>query len=269
MRFIVGNQSNKDERDELLTRFLVNAQDGDVIELLPGTYFSKDNPFICNIERNITIVGQSENQNDVTLYCSFTVGADTLMIFRNLIVNYPADEDNTLSAFDGAEIYCDNVKIDRNTSDYWDTIYGQNSFFSFKDSSIMTGSKTKAIGISLENSQMFADNTYFQLLFQKNSLVYLKDSLVTHKLELRRHSRLFFKNIKVESSMTDNKDDLAVKSGSQMNGQDLVFASENPQVRILKSHFDVSNFQPGSKNINFKFDDSSKVIADGKLPSRK
>ncbi|MQS75065.1 DUF1565 domain-containing protein [Companilactobacillus halodurans] len=263
MKITIGNQNNT---DELLSSAIVNARDGDIIELMPGEYFSKNNPFICTVRRNITIVGKSNTKGAVKLYCSFTIGADCLVIFKNLTINYTADSDNTLSAYDGAKVYGNNITIDRNTSDDWDTIYGQNASFSFKDSNILTGAKTKAIGLSLENSQLFADSTFFQLLFQKNSTVFLRNSFVAHKLELRRHSQLFFKNLTVDSTKTLNKNDLAVKSSSEMIGQDLIFIRNSPQIRILKSSFAVDNFEPESQRIHFKFDEASRILVDGRRP---
>ncbi len=263
MRITIGNQDNNDDQ---LSSAIINAKDGDVIELLPGTYFSATDPFICTIRRNITIIGKSSNKNDIKIYCSITVGAKNILIFKNLAICYPSNKENTLAAFDGAEVYGDNISIDRQTSDDWDTIYGQNSFFSFKDSQILTGVKTKAIGLSLENSQLFADNSSFQLLFQKNSQTYLKNSTVSHRLELRQHSSLDFRNLTVDSSLVHTKNDLVVKSHSQINGQDLTFVNNSPQIRILESYFNVNNFQPEPEHIHFKFDDSSTVQVDGKRP---
>jgi len=266
MKITIGEQ---DDNDAQLSSAIINAQDGDVIELLPGTYFSIDDPFICTVRRNISLIGKSTNKDDVKVYCSFTIGAENIIIFKNMAITYTSDKDNTLSAYDGAEVYGDNISIDRQTSDDWDTIYGQNSFFSFKDSQILTGVKTKTIGLSLENSQLFADNTLFQLLFQKNSQTYLKNSVVSQKLELRRYSKLNFRNLTIVSNNTQFKNDLAVKSNSKVSGQDLIFANNTPQVRILKSNFDVHDFQPELEQINFKFDNESKIQVDGKLLSHK
>ena len=263
MKITVGNQNKNDEE---LTQAIINAKDGDIIELMPGTYFSKNDPFICTIGNNVTFVGKTTNKDDVKLYCSFTVGENTIVIFKNLAISYTANDDNTLSAYDGAEIYGDNISIDRQTQDDWDTIYGQNSFFSFKNSQIMTGRKTKAIGLSLENSYLFGDNISVQLLFQKNSQVYLKNSLIFHKLELRRQSSLNFRNITIDTTGTRFKNDLAVKSHSKLSGQDLIFVNESPHVRILKSDFQVLNFQPKYEQIHFRYDDTSKVRTDGKIP---
>jgi len=266
MKITIGNQNNNSNQ---LSAAIIRAKDGDVIELLPGTYFSAADPFICTIRRNITLVGKTANKDDVKLYCSFTIGAKNIIIFKNLAISYTSNDENTLAAYDGAEVYGNNISIDRRTADDWDTIYGQNSFFSFKDSQILTGAKTKAIGLSLENSQLFADNTSFQLLFQKNSQVYLKDSIVAHKLELRRHSKLNFRNLTVDSSNVNTPNDLAVKSNSDIKGQDLIFVNESPQIRILKSSFDVNYFQPDIDQIHFKFDDTATIKADGKNISHK
>lgn len=264
MKITIGNQNKNDDQ---LTQAILNAQDGDVIELLPGTYFSSADPFICTIRRNISFIGKTNNKDDVQLFCSFTVGAKNILIFKNLTISFTADGENTLSAYDGAEVYGDNIAIDRRTADDWDTIYGKDSYFSFKDSQILTGRKVKAIGISLENSQMFADNTFFQLLFQKHSRVYLKDSSVAHKLEIRRQSQLNFRNLTIDSTKTAYKNDLAVKSNSHLKGQDLIFVRDSPSIRILKSNFMVNNFQPPLEQVHFKFDDVSQVSADGKLPA--
>jgi len=266
MKITIGDQNNNDDQ---LSSAIINAKDGDVIELLPGIYFSAANPFICTIRRNITFVGRSKNKDDIKLYCSFTIGNKNIIILRNLTLAYTANSENTLSAYDGAEIYGNNVAIDRQTSDDWDTIYGQNSFFSFKDSAILTGAKTKTIGLSLENSQLFADNTSFQLLFQKNSQVYLKDATVLHRLELRQHSHLNFKNLKIDTSNVRIKNDLVVKSHSDISGEDLIFTKSSPQIRVLESNFKVDNFQPELEQIQFKFDDTSQVMADGKNLSNK
>ncbi|AUI71408.1 hypothetical protein COSHB9_18910 [Companilactobacillus alimentarius] len=264
MKITIGNQNNNDEQ---LTKAIIDAKDGDVIELLPGTYFSKDNPFICTIGRNITLIGKSAHKNDTTIYASFTIGDQNIIIFKNLNISYTANGENTLSAYDGAKVYGNNITINRQTSDDWDTIYGQNSFFSFKDSEILTGRKVKAIGISLEKSKLFADNTSIQLLFQKNSQTLLRDTKIYHKIELRRHSSLYFKDLTIDSSKVRVKNDLAVKTSSNISGQNLTFLRKNPQIRILNSRFNVDQFQPKPEIIHFKFDQDSQIQADGKLPT--
>lgn len=263
-KFIVGNQQNKDDQ---LAQAIVDAQDGDVIELLPGTYFTTESPFICTIRRNLTFIGKSTNKDDIKLNCSFTVGAKNIIIFKNLTITFPANGENTLSAYDGAEVYTDNVCINRETSDNWDTIYGQNATFSFKDSQILTGLKTKAIGLSLDNSQIFADNTSIQFLFQRKSKAYLKNSIVTNEFKLRQHSETYFRNLTLASYVVPHKNDLTVHSGSLFQGQDLIFTSPEPRLRIFKSTFEVTNFQPEPSQLHFKFDASSKVLADSKKPS--
>ena len=261
--FIVGNQQNKDDQ---LAQTIVDAQDGDIIELLPGTYFTKESPLICTIGRNLTFIGKSTNREDIKLNCSFTVGAQKIIIFKNLTVTFPADGENTLSAYDGAEVYADNVCINRETSDNWDTIYGQNASFSFKDSMILTGRKTKTIGLSLDKSQIFADNTSIQVLFQRKSKAYLKDSIVINELKLRQHSETHFNNLTLASYVVPHKNDLTVHSGSSFQGQELTLTSPKPQIRIHKSSFKVSNFQPGISKLHFKFDKKSNVLADSKKP---
>lgn len=260
MKIVIGNQSNNDEQ---LSKALIQARDGDIIELLPGSYFSPDSPFICTIRRNITLIGTSKNKNDVKLYCSFTVGEATTIILKNLTINYMATDENTLAAYDGARVYGNNITIDRKSEDDWDTVYGQNSFFSFKDSNIYTGAKTKAIGLSLENSQIFAIDSFIELMFQKNSKSFLKDSTITNKLELRRHSELNFNNLTIDSTKFHVKNDLAVKSNSQFSGQNLIFIRPLPQIRILKSKFNVTGFQPELNYIDFESDKSSEIFTDG------
>lgn len=262
-KFIVGNQQNKDDQ---LAQAIVDAQDGDVIELLPGTYFTTESPFICTIRRNLTFIGKSTNKDDIKLNCSFTVGAKNIIIFKNLTITFPANGENTLSAYDGAEVYTDNVCINRETSDNWDTIYGQNATFSFKDSQILTGLKTKAIGLSLDNSQIFADNTSIQFLFQRKSKAYLKNSIVTNEFKLRQHSETYFRNLTLASYVVPHKNDLTVHSGSLFQGQDLIFTSPEPRLRIFKSTFEVNNFQPEPSQLHFKFDANSNVLADSKKP---
>lgn len=263
-KIIVGNQNN---RDDQLAQAIVDAQDGDVIELLPGTYFSTESPFICTVRRNLTFIGRTTNKEDIKLNCSFTVGAKNILIFKNLTITFPANGENTLSAYDGAKVYTDNVRINRETSDNWDTIYGQNASFSFKDSQILTGQKTKTIGLSLDKSQIFADNTSIQFLFQRESTAYLKDSIVTHEFKLRQHSKTYFKNLTMASYVVPHKNDLTIHSASTFQGQDLVFTSPKPQLRIFKSNFSVDNLQPEPDQLHFKFDGSSNVSADGKKPN--
>lgn len=259
-KFIINND------DELLAETLVNADDGDIIELLPGTYFSKESPFVCDIGRNITLQGKTTDRNTVKINGSFTVGKSTVIIFKNLTIDHPANDDNTFSAYDGAEIYFNNVCIDRSATDGWDTIYGQNSTFSFKDSQVLTGRKTKAIGLSLDNSQIFADNTSIQLMLQKSSKTYLKDSIVTDYFDLRKNSQVNFNNLTIDSKDFAIKNDLLVKSTSKFNGQQLHFSNSTPNIRIHHASFDVKNLEPKPDQINFKFDNDSNVKADGKQP---
>lgn len=256
-----------DNDDDQLAKAIVNAKNGDIIELLPGEYFSNASPFICTVRRNITLIGKTSDKDAVKIYSSFTIDANTIMIFKNLTIQYTANSDNTLAAFDGAEIYGDNIRIDRLTRDNWDTIYGKNAFYSFKDSQISTGYKTaKTIGMSLENCQIFTDNTKIHLLFLKNSRAYLRDSKITHRLELRQHSQLFFNNLLVDSKNIDPKYDVSIRSSSQMSGQNLYFLSTPAQIRILKSNLTVDNLQPDLKQLHFQYDDTSKVNVNGNHP---
>ena len=189
------------------------------------------------------------------------------MIFKNLTIQYTANSDNTLAAFDGAKVYGDNIRIDRLTYDNWDTIYGKNSAYSFKNSQISTGFKTaKTIGMSLENCQLFLDNTRIHLLFLKNSRAYIRDSKVTHRLELRQHSQLFFNNLLIDSKNIDPKYDISIRSASQLHGQNLYFLSTPARVRILKSDLSVNNLHPDLKQLHFQYDDISKVDINGKHP---
>lgn len=249
-----------------MAQTIVEAQDGDTIELLPGTYFTKESPLVCTIGRNITIIGQSNNKEDVRLNCSFTVGEKKTVIFRNLTITFPANGENTLSAYDGAEVYANNVCINRETTDNWDTIYGQNATFSFKDSLIQTGKKTKAIGLSLDKSQIYADNTSIQFLFQRKSKAYLKNSIVINEFKLRQKSETHFSNLTLASYQVPHKNDLTVHSGSSFEGQKLTFTSPEPQLRIFKSNFKVTKLQPEPKKLHFKYDASSNVSADTKKP---
>lgn len=262
-KFIIGDQENKDDQ---LAQAIVNAKDGDIIELQPGTYFTSESPFICTVRQNLTFVGKSSNKDNIKLNCSFTVGAKNIIIFKNLTITFPANGENTLSAYDGAEVYADNVCINRETSDNWDTVYGQNATFSFKNSQILTGLKTKAIGLSLDNSQIFADNTSIQFLFQRKSKAYLRNSIVTHEFKLRQHSETYFRNLTMVSYEVPHKNDLTVHSGSKFQGQDLVFTSNKPKLRIFKGNFKVNNTNPEPDQLHFKFDDSSKVSVDNQKP---
>jgi hypothetical protein len=263
MKILIGNQKDNDDR---LSNAIVNAQDGDVIELLPGSYFTKDNPLICTITNNISIIGKTYDNEAVKLYASITVVQGATVIFKNLLLSYTANDENTLSAYDASKVYGDNVTIDRNTSDSWDTIYGQNSYFSFKESQIGTGNKTKAIGLSLDHSKLFAQNTTFAYLFAKNSTIYLKNSVIFNKLELRRKTNLFFRDLQIDTTFVYAKNDLAVKSNSSFQGQELRFYRQSPNVRILKSNFNVEKFNPQLNKIHFKYDKTSKVLADKQTP---
>ncbi|WP_125772264.1 hypothetical protein [Companilactobacillus furfuricola] len=263
-KFIVGNQQNKDDQ---LAQTIVDAQDGDTIELMPGTYFSKESPLICTIGRNVTFIGQSTNKDDIKLNSSFTIGAGKTVIFKNLTITFPADSENTLSAYDGAKVYTNNVCINRETKDNWDTIYGQNATFSFKDTMILTGKKTKTIGLSLDQSQIFADNTSIQFLFQRKSQAYLKNSIVINELKLRQHSETHFNNLTLASYIVPHKKDLTVHSSSTFQGQTLILTSPKPQIRVHKAKFEVTNVQPEPNKLHFKFDKSSIVRADSKKPN--
>ena len=63
-KFIIGDQENKDDQ---LAQAIVNAKDGDIIELQPGTYFTSESPFICTVRQNLTFVGKSSNKDNIKL----------------------------------------------------------------------------------------------------------------------------------------------------------------------------------------------------------
>jgi hypothetical protein len=98
------------------------------------------------------------------------------------------------------------------------------------------------------------------LLFQKDSTVYLKDSTILHKFELRQGSKTFFKNLTIDSTTTDYKNDLAVKTKSQISGNDLIFVKNKPQVRILESQFDVDDFSTRNESHYFKLIRNQKSV---------
>ncbi|APU71174.1 hypothetical protein LCR01_02390 [Companilactobacillus crustorum] len=261
VKIIIGTHDNKDDQ---LAQAVISAQDGDVIELLPGTYFSRESPFICTIRKNISIIGKTDNRQNITLNCSFMIGAKTTVIFKNLTINYPANDENTLSAYDDAKVYGNNILIDHLALDSWDTVYGKNAAYSFKNSKILTGVKTKAVGISLDNSRLFADTTSIQLLFQKNSQAFLRDSTVSHELKLRQNSSLNFRNLTIAPSTNPIKNNLVVKSSSLFMGENLRFTAVNPHVRIYQARFNVKKFYPSLDKIHFKFDSTSKIFLNGK-----
>lgn len=262
-KFIIENQPNKDDQ---LAQTIVDAQDGDVIELQPGTYFTKESPLVCTIGRNLTIIGNSANQEDIKLNCSITIGAKKILILKNLTLTFPANDENTLSAYDNAEVYTNNVTINRETTDNWDTIYGQNATFSFKDTQIRTGRKTKAIGLSLDKSQIYTDNTSIQFLFQRKSKAYMKNSIVTNEFKLRQNSETHFNNLTLASYEVPHKNDITVHSHSTFQGQNLILTSPKPKLRIHQGTFKVNNFEPVPSKIHFKYDATSKVLADEKQP---
>lgn len=262
-KFIIENQPNKDDQ---LVQTIVDAQDGDVIELQPGTYFTKESPLVCTIGRNLTIIGNSANHEDIKLNCSITIGAKKILILKNLTLTFPANDENTLSAYDNAEVYTNNVTINRETSDNWDTIYGQNATFSFKDTQIRTGRKTKAIGLSLDKSQIYTDNTSIQFLFQRKSKAYMKNSIVTNEFKLRQNSETHFNNLTLASYEVPHKNDITVHSHSTFQGQNLILTSPKPKLRIHQATFKVDNFEPEPSKIHFKYDATSKVLADEKQP---
>lgn len=261
-KIIIGGQGKNDEQ---LTNAIINAKDGDIIALLPGVYFSTDSPFVCTLRQSLTFQGQSKDSKDVVIYSSFSVGNDTTSIFKNLTINFTANGENTLAAYDEARVYLDNVIIDRGAPDVWDTIYVQNSFISIKDTKILTGSKHNSVGLSLENSQLFADNLSVQLMFQKKSITYLKDSTIWDSLKLRHQSITYFHTLAFDT-LTESFTNIDIKSDSQFNGQNLKFDQADAQIHISKSSADIKQLEKHSLVPHFKFDADSKVNLAGQEP---
>lgn len=240
----------------------------ETIELKPGKYFADADNIFLSIKKNITIKGLYDNAKATNLNCAFLMGADTTLILENLTMNYFGEKSNTIALYDGAELYGNNIIVDRtmDQNSNWDTIYCKDSTISLKNSEILTDPIRNICGLSLENSQLIAVNSNVNAPLFKNSTVYLKDTLTSYSVVLKNHSNLSFINLAIDSTQNTEFSDFYIENQSTVNGVNLNFSKKDSFVDVIDSHFENNNFVSGLENVRWRFTDNSTVLADGDEP---
>lgn len=258
--FIVGRSSHKET--EFIAAFQA-AKPGDTLQLMPGNYFKKADLQYFNINQNISITGLGQNKEEVVLNCNLNIGNQAVVLLKNLTIHFSNLADNAVAIYDQARLYGQAITIHRDSPDNWDAVYCQNSGISLTDSQIKTSTQTRAVGLSLENSQFYAENTMIDWLFQKNSQAYLKHATIKQLLSLRHHSQTYFSDLIIDSASRKN---IALKSYSSLTGIKLQFTTPKPQINICESQLTVKDTSPKVDDIIFKFDAASKVHVSGRIP---
>lgn len=261
-KFTIGDQGNNEQQ---FCYALKKANDGDVIELLPGEYFSPDTSLFLEIDKNITIRGRYSNASATKLFCGFFTGNKTTAIFQNLTVNNCKHNSNTICAFDNSEIYAKNVIFKHSPVDHWDTVYIKDSNFSIESCQILTDSN-ETHALSIENGRVTAVDSIIQFLYEKNATFYLKSSLITFAANLDDKSQLLFDELTIDSSNNPDYSDIYICQQSTVDGSNLSFAVDEPFIDVLESNFEIFNSQPISDKIRWRYDELSNVLANGENP---
>jgi len=253
--------------DQQFLLALRDAQSGDTIELLPGEYLLSKKTLMVSIKKNLTIQGQYSNARATKLNCAFLVGSNVTLLLKNLFVTYCDTVGNTIALYDHSELFGQNLIVDRtNNQAGWDTIYAQNSIVSFLNSDILAERSADHIGLSLENSQMMLVDTNVYLLNLKNSIGYVKDSLVSYAIVLQKHSQLTFVDMAIDSNQSNQNSDFYITDNSTVDGVNLKLSKKEPFIDVIQSSFKNDIFTQGLDGIRWCFDDESVVLADGREP---
>lgn len=244
---------------------LKTVNDGDVIELCPGEYFRAENTPYLKVEKNITITGQFSNPEATRLNCGLLLINHTL-ILKNLSLNYDSEEGNAVSLYRDAKFYGDNVVINHQTANKWNTIFAQDSFISLKKSEILNCNKDNIPGLMLENSQIYAVDTALYFIAMKKSTSYLKDCFVSYAVCLLNKSSLDFNDLTIDSNNNEMFTDFYVDQQSTVEGDEINFIKTEPMIEVFDSQCEINDFESEFENIHWHFDDNSNVLADGREP---
>jgi len=245
-----------------------NSVTGDTLVMQPGEYFSNERSEVLTIDKNLTIEGLYTNAKAVKLNCAFIVSSNTTLIMKNLFMTSNDDHFNTLALYDNAELFGDNIIVDRDNTKYnggWDTIFAKDSAVSLTNSDILADRGSNHIGLSLENSQsMILDSNIYGLCL-KNSITYIKNVLISYAIVLMKHATLSYVDLALDSLC--NKDsDFYIADNSTVNGVNLKIFKKEPFIDIIGSQFQNDIFTNDATGIRWCFDDASTILIDGKTP---
>lgn len=230
-----------------LAQALENYNDNDTIELLSGEYFPEiPTPYI-SIKKTLTLVGKSNDPDDIRLNCGFVVKRTLLL--KNLSVNFDDETSNAITLFDGSKFYGTNVVINHSFPNHWNTIYAKNSFISLENSEVLTTNKDNIPSIELDDSQLFADNSAIYFLAEKNSQCFLKDCFISYAICLLKHSTLSFNNLTIDAANNESFSSFYVGEHSKTTGTIFSFVKNNSEVDIFGSTFLTTNLNNDFDNI--------------------
>lgn len=252
------------ENEAQLEKALNDSNKGDTIELLPGEYFSTKKAKCYTITQSLNIIGHSLNAENTIINASFLLGKGVTLNLKNFTLNYDKTQLNTIALYDGAELALQNMIIDHAATDNWNTIYSQDSYISLTDSEINNSASPDVASLLMVDGKMYAVNTKISYLNQKRARIFLKKSLVSYSIALADHASLAFRDLTVVSLNNLDHSDFQVENNSSVDGENLVFAKKEPQIKINNSDFEIKNFEPSLDKIKWSFDDNSTVLLDGK-----
>lgn len=245
-----------------LAEAINDYNDNDTIELFPGEYFPETPTPYISIEKTLTIVGKSNDPDDIRLNCGFVVKKTLLL--KNLSVNFDDESSNAVTLFDGSKFYGTNVVINHSFPNRWNTIYAKNSFISLENSEVLSTNKGNVPSIELDDSQLFADNSSIYFLTEKNSQCLLKDCFISYAICLLDHSSLSFNNLTIDADNNESYSSFYVGEHSKTTGTTFSFVKNNSEVDIFGSTFLTTNLKTDFDNIAWNFDDESNIIVDGR-----
>jgi len=245
-----------------------NSDAGDTIIMQPGEYFSNKRSEVLTIDKTLTIEGQYINAKAVKLNCAFIVSNNVTLIMKNLFMTSNDDHFNTLALYDNAELFGDNIIVDRDNTKYnggWDTIFAKDAAVSLTNSDIVADRGSNHIGLSLENSQSMITDSNIYGLCLNNATAYLKNVLISYAIVLLKHSTLSYIDLALDSLC--NKDsDFYIADNSTVNGMNLKIVKKEPFIDVIGSKFQNDIFTNDSTGIRWCFDDASIILIDGKTP---
>lgn len=253
--------------DELYDAF-ENVQNGDLIYLQPGKYFSAEKQYILNVTKDITIEGLGNGADKAILQNNaFLIGKGATLYLKNLTVKFDNSTLNTIAMYDNSQLFCNNAVITKQNPNGWNTIFAVDSSVSLVDTIVDTDADNNTCSLDLKNSQLYAENSEIYFYYSNNTKSILKSCVINYSLCLADHSNLYFGDLDIDPLQNTGFSSCYITGKSTMEGDTIAIATDGTSVDSLAgSSFDVTNLLTDQSDIDWYFDDDASIQVDGYQP---
>lgn len=250
---------------------LANSQSGDIICVKPGSYFENDQPTQLRLVNKVTLQGMTDDANDVVFKNAFIIlGHASTIYLKNLTINLDCDKLNTIAIYDNSKVYGDNIIVNRTNPKQWNTVFCQDSDISLINSIITSDTDENTAALSLENSQLYAENTEIYFYASKNSQSIIKSTVIDYAVCLLNNSELYFNELVIDPQNNSNTSSCYLSDNSVFYGENIIFSENDCTIEVDtldNSTFDINNLKSDQRNLEWIRDDDATVLIDGERPS--